>query len=87
MLDGPIAHERDNGPNPFTDFAIKVRFAHGSGEPSRVIPGYFAADGRTIESSAAAGTVRRAHRPAGVISRSEKTAWVSTTRRPTVPVG
>ena len=60
-LDGPFAHERDNRPNPFTDYALKVSFTHESGSPSYLVPGYFAADGNAAETSAESGTKWRAH--------------------------
>lgn len=60
-LDGPFAHERDTDPNPFTDYAMTVRFTHESGEPSYRVPGYFAADGNAAETSAESGTRWRAH--------------------------
>jgi hypothetical protein len=60
-LDGPFAHERDNEPNPFTDYNLMVTFTHESGSPSYQVPGYFAADGNAGESSAEAGTKWRAH--------------------------
>jgi hypothetical protein len=60
-LDGPFAHERDTQPNPFTDCRFNVTFAHESGTPSYLVPGYFAADGNAAESGADAGTKWRAH--------------------------
>ncbi len=60
-LDGPFAHERDNEPNPFTDYAFNVTFTHESGSPKYVVPGYFAADGNAANSSAESGTKWRAH--------------------------
>jgi hypothetical protein len=60
-LDGPFAHEKDNKPNPFTDNRMEVRFTHASGEPSYVVPGYFAADGDSGNSSAESGTQWKAH--------------------------
>lgn len=60
-LDGPYAHERDNEPNPFTDFAFNVTFRHKSGSPEYVIPGCFAADGDAANSGAESGTQWRAH--------------------------
>lgn len=60
-LDGPYAHELDNEPNPFTDINLTVNFTHESGSPSYKVPGYFAADGKSGESSAEAGTKWRAH--------------------------
>ena len=60
-LDGPYAHELDNEPNPFTDLNMVVTFTHESGSPSYQVPGYFAADGDTANSSAQSGTVWRAN--------------------------
>jgi hypothetical protein len=60
-LDGPFAHEKDNKPNPFTDFQFDVEFKHESGSPSYKVPGYFAADGNAGETSAESGTKWRAH--------------------------
>ncbi len=60
-LDGPFAHERDNAPNPFTDYRFSVRFRHESGSPDYLVPGYFAADGNAGETSAESGTKWRAH--------------------------
>ena len=58
---GPFAAEKDNEPNPFTDYRMTVRFTHESGQPAYEVPGYFAADGRAAESSADRGNVWRAH--------------------------
>ncbi len=58
---GPYAHEQDNTPNPFTDYALTVTFTHQSGSPSYRIPGYFAADGTAGTTSAVSGTHWRAH--------------------------
>ncbi len=60
-LDGPFANEQDLRPNPFTDYALNVTFTHASGDPSYVVPGYFATDGDAAESGATSGTVWRAH--------------------------
>jgi len=60
-LDGPFAHEKDNKPNPFTDYRFDVTFTHESGAPKYVVPGYFAADGNAGETSAESGTKWRAH--------------------------
>ena len=60
-LDGPFAHERDNEPNPFTDYALTVTFTHESGSLRHVVPGYFAADGKAANSGAESGTQWRAH--------------------------
>jgi hypothetical protein len=60
-VDGPFAHERDNAPNPFTDYRLTVTFTHESGSPKYVVPGYFAADGKAADTSAESGTTWRAH--------------------------
>ena len=62
-IDGPEASEADSpeGVNPFTDYAMTVRFEHESGSPSYAVPGYFAADGMAAETSATAGNKWRAH--------------------------
>jgi hypothetical protein len=60
-LDGPFANELDDTPNPFTDLAFNVTFTHESGQPSYLVPGYFAADGNSANSSADSGTKWRAH--------------------------
>ena len=60
-LKGPLAHEADINPNPFTDYDFRVTFTHASGEPSYTVPGYFAADGNAAESSANAGNRWRAN--------------------------
>ncbi len=59
--DGPFAHERDNKPNPFTDYSMYVTFAHESGVPVITVPGYFAGDGNAANSSAEYGNQWRAH--------------------------
>ena len=59
-LSGPYAHEQDNAPNPFTDYAMTVTWKHSDGT-TYAIPGYFAADGEAANSSAEDGTVWRAH--------------------------
>ena len=59
-LAGPYAHEKDNVPNPFTDYRMDVTFTHADGDSVTVL-GYFATDGDAADSSAEAGTVWRAH--------------------------
>lgn len=59
-LQGPFAHEKDNVPNPYTDYRMTVRFTHQDGSEFN-IPGYFAADGDAANSSAESGVVWRAH--------------------------
>lgn len=61
MVDGPWTHEQAGSPkNPFTDYKFFVNLIHESGEKLSV-PGYFAADGNAVESSAESGTKWRAH--------------------------
>ena len=60
-VDGPLARETDSDPNPFADDRFEVVFQHHSGRPRYVVPGYFAADGRAAETSAAEGKKWRAH--------------------------
>lgn len=84
-LDGPFAHERDQGPNPFLDYALTVTFTHESGSPRHVVPGYFAADGNAANTSAQSGTKWRAH-----LSPDLPGEWnyvVSFLRSPQVAVG
>ncbi len=59
-LSGPYANEKDNAPNPFTDYRMTVSFTHADGT-KYVVPGFFAADGNAANSSADSGTVWRAH--------------------------
>jgi hypothetical protein len=67
---GPFAYELDNAPNPFTDYRMTVTFRHESGSPKYVVPGYFAADGNSANSSAASGVKWRAH-----LSPDKKGKW------------
>jgi len=60
-FDGPLARERDNDPNPFTDYRLTVTFVHESGSPRCVATGYFAADGNAANTSADADNKWRAH--------------------------
>jgi hypothetical protein len=59
-LSGPYANEKDNAPNPFTDYRMTVSFTHADGT-EYVVPGFFAADGNAANTSADSGTVWRAH--------------------------
>ncbi len=59
-LSGPYAHEKDNTPNPFTDYRMSVDWTHSDGT-TYTIPGYFAADGDAANSSAQSGTTWRSH--------------------------
>jgi hypothetical protein len=60
-VNGPVANESDTLPNPFLDYRMTVAFTHESGSPSYHVPGYFAADGNSANSSAASGNKWRAH--------------------------
>ena len=57
---GPFANEKDQNPNPFTDYRMDVLFRHTDGT-EYLVPGYFAADGNAANSSADSGTKWRAH--------------------------
>lgn len=59
-LAGPESSEEAT-PNPFTDYRMSVSFRHTGTGLTYVVPGYFAADGDAAETSAAGGTVWRAH--------------------------
>ena len=60
-LEGPEADESSDNPNPFLDYRMTVLFTHESGFPKYTVPGYFAADGDSGNSSAIAGNKWRAH--------------------------
>ncbi len=53
---GPHVAE-DQDPNPFLDYRLMVTFNHG--DRKMVVPGYFAADGQSGSTGAAAGTTWR----------------------------
>ncbi|MCA9050423.1 MAG: DUF5060 domain-containing protein, partial [Planctomycetaceae bacterium] len=57
---GPFANERDDQPNPFTDYRMTATFSHTDGT-TYTVPGYFAADGNAGNSSAESGHAWRAH--------------------------
>ncbi|PHS05798.1 MAG: hypothetical protein COA78_15010 [Blastopirellula sp.] len=59
-LNGPYAHEKDNSPNPYTDYRLTATFTHEDGT-NFIVPGYFAADGNAGNTSAESGTTWRAH--------------------------
>lgn len=59
--EGPFAQERDNAPNPFTDYKMTVAFQHEDEARPFVVPAYFAADGNAGETSAQSGVIWRAH--------------------------
>ncbi len=57
-FDGPQTSETAT-PNPFRDYRLVVTFAHQDRRVS--VPGYYAADGNSAETGAAAGSKWRAH--------------------------
>jgi hypothetical protein len=59
-FDGPATDESAE-PNPFTDYRLTVTFKHVASGELRVVPGFFAADGKAAESSAEAGSVWRVY--------------------------
>ncbi|MGH6959549.1 MAG: DUF5060 domain-containing protein, partial [Dongiaceae bacterium] len=59
-FDGPRTSE-DASPNPFRDYRLSVTFRHARSGTSLTVPGYYAADGRAAETSAASGNQWRAH--------------------------
>ncbi|GHB62240.1 DUF5060 domain-containing protein [Persicitalea jodogahamensis] len=59
-FEGPLSSETAL-PNPFSYYRLDVTFAHESGSPVLVVPGYFAADGQAANSSATSGNVWRVH--------------------------
>ena len=59
-FDGPEASEAGS-PNPFRDYRLAVVFTHTATAADYVVPGFFAADGNTAETSATAGAKWRAH--------------------------
>lgn len=84
-LDGPFAIEDGDNPNPFTDYTFTVTLAHESGSPKYVVPGYFAADGNSANTSSTRGTKWRAH-----LSPDKMGKWtyaVSFKEGPSVAIG
>lgn len=59
-LDGPEAAENGT-PNPFLDYRMQVTFRHKSTGLTYQVPGYFAADGDSANTSATQGNKWRAH--------------------------
>ena len=57
-FDGPDASENAK-PNPFLDYRLNVTFRNE--DKTYLVPGYFAADGNAVESSASAGNKWRVH--------------------------
>lgn len=59
-LTGPSSSETAT-PNPFTDYRMEVVFTHSASGLSYTVPGYFAADGNALNTSATGGDKWRAH--------------------------
>lgn len=59
-LDGPESSE-DATPNPFLDYRMQVTFEHQATGLTYLVPGYFAADGDSANTSATSGNKWRAH--------------------------
>ncbi|MDZ4857613.1 MAG: DUF5060 domain-containing protein [Candidatus Hydrogenedentes bacterium] len=57
-FEGPASSE-SGSPNPFTDFRLDVTFKNG--DVTHIVPGYYAADGNSAESSADSGNAWRVH--------------------------
>src|SRR5688500_6014695 len=57
-FDGPATSETAD-PNPFLNYRLNVEFTKGS--KKYTVPGYFAADGNSAETSAAVGNKWRVH--------------------------
>jgi hypothetical protein len=57
---GPETSETAS-PNPFLDFRFNVTFTHASSKATFTVPGFFAADGKAAETSAAGGNQWRVH--------------------------
>jgi len=58
-------HGPDTGqtatPNPFRDYRLDVTFTHAASGETRLVPGFFAADGNAAETSATTGDRWRVH--------------------------
>jgi hypothetical protein len=59
-FDGPQTSETAN-PNPFMDYRLNVTFTHEASGQSKVVPGYYAADGDAANTSADSGNKWRVH--------------------------
>jgi hypothetical protein len=59
-FDGPEVSETDAF-NPFMNYRLNVTFTHRASGRTYLVPGYFAADGRAGETSAAGGSKWRVH--------------------------
>lgn len=57
-FDGPDTSETAE-PNPFYQYRLDVTFVHATSGQTRIVPGFFAADGNAAETSATAGNVWR----------------------------
>jgi hypothetical protein len=57
-FEGPETSETAN-PNPFLDYRLDVTFTHSSTGETRIVPGFFAADGGAAETSASSGNIWR----------------------------
>lgn len=53
IFDGPKCSENDFKPNPFLDYRLEVTFTNGNKKLK--VPGFFAADGESFETSAISG--------------------------------
>ena len=59
-FDGPQTSEKAN-PNPFMDYRLNVTFTHQGSGKSKVVPGYYAADGDAANTGADSGNKWRVH--------------------------
>ena len=59
-FDGPQTGE-DANPNPFMDYRLNVTFTHQGSGKSKVVPGYYAADGDAANTGAGSGNKWRVH--------------------------
>lgn len=57
-FEGPPTSETAE-PNPFLHYRLDVTFTHAANAETRIVPGFFAADGDAAETSATAGNVWR----------------------------
>ncbi|MCM8531982.1 MAG: DUF5060 domain-containing protein [Lentisphaeraceae bacterium] len=60
LHDGPQSDENADV-NPFTDYQLNVTFTHEKSDTKYTVPGYFAADGNSANTSATKGSVWKAH--------------------------
>ncbi len=59
-FDGPATSE-DASPNPFRDYRLNVTFTHPQTGTTYTVPGFYAADGNSAETSAKSGRKWRVH--------------------------